>query len=82
MSSLLHFTQDGLPDQAIELLAELLLAGSGTGSECELCGEYPAEFFIDQHQHWAGRHVCRICFGNLCDQTSEDESDGSEAETA
>ena len=50
-----------LPDQAVDLLAEMLL--SDCGQDCELCGQRPAEHFVDTP--WGQRHVCTPCLESL-----------------
>lgn len=52
-------------------LAELQLSSH----DCELCGQYPAEFFIEQHKEWAGKQLCKLCYESLVDQ-SDGQDDG------
>ena len=44
----------------IDQLADLLLSGH----ECELCGDGPAEHYID-HGEWQGKHCCTRCWESL-----------------
>lgn len=78
MNGTLRFQDDGLPDQAIELLAEVLLDDIGS-AQCDLCGAYvPERHYVERHPQWAGKHVCSTCYANLCEPASEDQDDAGE----